>query len=65
VLKLNIIQDIMDASSIGEAKQILLKNLNQFDIEYFNYGIQLPSIYKKEEPYIISGYDKKWVNGRC
>ena len=62
MLNLNIIQDIMDVDSIGEIQKILLKNLHHFDIEYFNYGIQLPSIYKRETPYIISGYDKKWID---
>lgn len=61
MLSLNLIQDIMDVSTVSEIQKILLKNLHEFDIPHFNYGIQLPSIYKKEQPYIISGYDNKWI----
>lgn len=62
MLSLNLIQDIMDVNSIKEVQDLLHKHLYRFDIPYFNYGVQIPSIHKKEEPYIISGYDNKWIS---
>ena len=62
MIELNLIQDIMDVNSIKEIQKLLHKNLDRFDIPYFNYGVQIPSIHKKEELYVMSGYDNKWID---
>ena len=62
MINLNFMQDISDVSTLSQLKSIILKNINLYDVNNFNYGIKLPSINSVEKPYIFSGYDLKWIN---
>lgn len=61
LLTLNFIQDIENASTMGEVKAIIFKNINFYGANYFNYGIHMPSISSTEEPYIFSGCSDSWI----
>src|SRR5690606_20082269 len=61
MINLNLIQDINNASSIDEVKVLILKSINYYGVNDFNYGIKLPNINTVEEPYIFSGCSKEWI----
>ncbi len=60
-LDLNLIQEIAYTQSLNDLKKIILKALNNYNLNDFNYGIKVPSIIKNEQPYIFSGYAKNWI----
>lgn len=54
-------QDLSNANSMTEVKSIILKSINFYGLNEFNYGIKAPSIITNEDPYIFSGYPQAWI----
>jgi DNA-binding CsgD family transcriptional regulator len=62
MVNINFMQDLATASSMNEVKELILKNINFYGVNEFNYGIKAPSIITNEEPYIFSGCSESWIN---
>lgn len=61
IMNINTIQDFARVQSLEEMRNLLLKILNHYDINDFGYAVQFPTIFKKEQPYIFTGYKQDWV----
>lgn len=61
-ININTITDINDSDSIEDLRKIIIKFLAHYDLKDFGYAIQIPNINKVQSPYIISEYEKDWLN---
>lgn len=62
MINLNFMQDLASTTSMSEVKSTLLKTLNFYDINDFNYGTKQPSIVTKQELYIFPGCRESWMS---
>jgi len=62
MININFMQDLASATSMEQVKKIILKNINFFDINDFNYGTKPPSIVTKQDLYIFSGCPDSWMD---
>lgn len=60
-MNINTIQDLSGLKHIDEIRKLLLKVLNNYDINDFGYAVKFPTIVKKETPYLFTGYKQDWV----